>query len=51
LELTPPFHVTFLALARRRRVFGEGEEALFTEQLPVRVTDAWRAFSDKVARA
>jgi len=31
------------------QVFGEGDEALFTEQLPARVSDAWRAFSEKIA--
>jgi hypothetical protein len=32
-------------------VFGEGDEALFTEQLPVRVSDAWRLFSEKISRS
>ena len=31
------------------RVFGEGDEALWTEQLPARVSEAWRAFSEKIA--
>lgn len=31
------------------QVFGEGDEALCTEQLPARVSDAWRAFSEKIA--
>ena len=33
------------------RVFGDGDEALFTERLPLRVSDAWRAFSYKIAGA
>lgn len=31
------------------RVFGEGDEALWTERLPARVSEAWRAFSEKIA--
>ena len=34
-----------------RRVFGEGDEVLLTEQLPVRVSDAWRLFSEKISRS
>lgn len=32
------------------RVFVEGDDALFTEHLPVRVSEAWRVFSKKIAR-
>jgi hypothetical protein len=33
------------------QVFGDGDGALVTERLPVRVSEAWRLFSDKIARA
>jgi hypothetical protein len=31
------------------RVFGEGDETVFTEELPVRVSEAWRLFSEKIS--